>query len=187
MFTKYDQFLRNVGIDLEDRHDQDRSINVSKKAKARAAKEIFEEHFLGPLGDSIPWVQMRGEFRIKYTDSILIFFAAMNKQEARCHPLIKATAAALNDDAVALMLVAVQKDNLELSVDLALNQSVLQFRRTVSGNLIKLFRVYSSGGFNELNTETIVRKCLFPFPFLWASVHLKCIVVHVHDGQCRKR
>ncbi len=76
MFTKYDQYLRNVGIDLEDRHDQDRSIKVSKKAKARAAKEIFEEHFLGPLGKDIPWVQMRGEFRIKYPGNTLIFFGS---------------------------------------------------------------------------------------------------------------
>src|SRR6266404_1111053 len=71
VFTKYDQYLRNVGIDLEDRHDQDRSIKVSKKAKARAAKEIFEEHFLGPLGKDISWVQMRGEFRIKYPGNTL--------------------------------------------------------------------------------------------------------------------
>ncbi len=74
MFTKYDQFLRNVGIDLEDRHDEDRRINVSKKAKAREAKKIFEEHFLGPLGEGIPWVQLRGGFRIKYPGNILIFF-----------------------------------------------------------------------------------------------------------------
>jgi len=46
--TKYDQLLRNVAIDLEDRHYGDRSINVSKKAKAREAKKIFEKHFLGP-------------------------------------------------------------------------------------------------------------------------------------------
>jgi len=76
VFTKYDQFLRNVGIDLEDRHDQDRRIDVSEKGKARAANEIFEEHFLGPLGKGIPWVQMRGGFRIKYPGNILIFFGS---------------------------------------------------------------------------------------------------------------
>ena len=74
MFTKYDQFLRNVGIDLEDRHDEDRSINVSKKAKTREAKKIFKRHFLGPLGEGIPWVQLRGGFRTKYPGNILIFF-----------------------------------------------------------------------------------------------------------------
>ncbi len=50
----------------------------------------------------------------------------MNKREARCDSLIQATAAALNKDAVTLMLVAVQKDNLGLSVELALNRFVLQ-------------------------------------------------------------
>src|SRR5882762_453169 len=103
----------------------------------------------------------------------------MNKQEAHCGTLIQATAAALTKDAVALMLIAVQKDNLGLSVDLTLKRSVPQFGRTVSGNLIKLFRVYSSVGFNELDAETIVRKCLFPFPYLWVSVHLTCI-----DSSC---
>ena len=65
VFTKYDQFLRNVGINLEDRHFEDSSIDVSKEAKEMAAKDIFEKHYLGPLGVGIPWVRLRGEFRIK--------------------------------------------------------------------------------------------------------------------------
>ena|SRR6266404_880817 len=111
----------------------------------------------------------------------------MNKQGGRCETLIEATAAALNEDAVALMLVAVQRNNLGLSVNLALKRSVLQFRRTTSWNLIELFRVYSSGGFNGLDAETIVGKCLCPFPFIWASDHLTFIVLHVNDGhwECR--
>ena len=44
----------------------------------------------------------------------------MNKPGACCGNLIEATAEALNGDIVALMLVAVQKDNLGLSVYLAL-------------------------------------------------------------------
>ena len=46
----------------------------------------------------------------------------MHKPEARCDNLIEATAVALNKDVVALMLLAVQKDNLGLSVNLALKQ-----------------------------------------------------------------
>ena len=46
----------------------------------------------------------------------------MNKPAARCDILIEATATALNEDVVALMLVAVQKDNLGLSVNLALKR-----------------------------------------------------------------
>jgi len=67
VFTKYDQFFRNVTIDLEDCNDKDPSIDVSKEAKKKAAKEIFEEHYLGPLEEGIPegipWVQMRGGFQ----------------------------------------------------------------------------------------------------------------------------
>ncbi len=57
----------------------------------------------------------------------------MNKRRARCDSLIEETAAALNQDVVALMLVAVQKDNLGLSVNLALKWSVHWFRRTTDG------------------------------------------------------
>ncbi len=111
----------------------------------------------------------------------------MNKQGGRCETLIQASAVALNEDAIALMFVAVQKDNLRLSVNLALQRSVLQFRRTTSWNLIELFRAYPIGGFNELDAETIVQNCLWPFPFIWASDHLMFMVLHVHDGhwQCR--
>ena len=108
----------------------------------------------------------------------------MNQQEARCDTLIEATAAELNEDVVALMLVAVQKDNLGLSVNLALKRSVHQFKGTVGGNPIELCRVYSSGWIDRLHTKCIVQECLFPFPFIWASVHLAFIVVHVNDGWC---
>ena len=40
----------------------------------------------------------------------------------RCDELIEKTAAALNDDIVALMLLAVERGNVELSVKLALNR-----------------------------------------------------------------
>src|SRR6267378_4682318 len=108
----------------------------------------------------------------------------MNKQEAHCDTLIGATAAALNEDAVALMLLAVQKENLGWSVNLALQRPVHQFKGTMGGNLIELCRVYSSGGFNELDANTTARECLFPFPYLWARVRLAFLVVHA-DGQGR--
>ncbi len=50
--------------------------------------------------------------------------------EARCDNLIEATAAALDDNVVALMNIAAQRDNLGWSVNLALKRSVLQFKRT---------------------------------------------------------
>ncbi len=64
------------------------------------------------MGTDARWVQ--DQIRRQHTD---FFSTAMNKQEARCDNLIEATAAALNEDAVAFMLVAVQKDNLGLCVN----------------------------------------------------------------------
>jgi len=66
--------LRNVAIDLEDHNYEDPSIDVSKEAKEKVAKEIFEEHFLEPLGKGFPWVQLGGGFRINYPGNILMFF-----------------------------------------------------------------------------------------------------------------
>ena len=46
----------------------------------------------------------------------------MNLEDSRCNGLIEKTAAALNEDVVALMLLAVQRGNLELSVKTALSR-----------------------------------------------------------------
>ncbi len=74
VFTKNDQFLRNVGIDLEDQNHEDPCIDASKEAKERAANEIFEEHYLGPLGEDVPWVRLRGKFRVECPGNVLMFF-----------------------------------------------------------------------------------------------------------------
>jgi hypothetical protein len=46
----------------------------------------------------------------------------MHIQNRRCNELIENTAAALNEDILALMLFAVQRGNLELSVKMALKR-----------------------------------------------------------------
>ena len=46
----------------------------------------------------------------------------MQRQNGHCGDLVVKTAAALDEDAVALMLLAVQNGNLELSVKVALNR-----------------------------------------------------------------
>jgi len=62
VFTKYDHFFINVGIDLEDRNLEDTNIDVSEEVKEKAAQEIFEEHFRVPLGEGVPWVRLGGGF-----------------------------------------------------------------------------------------------------------------------------
>jgi hypothetical protein len=46
----------------------------------------------------------------------------MNKPSQRCDGLIEMTANALSDSVVALMLLAVQRDNLELSIKYAIRK-----------------------------------------------------------------
>ena len=46
----------------------------------------------------------------------------MHMQISRCDDLIEMTATALNADIVALMFLAVQRDNLQLSVNAALSR-----------------------------------------------------------------
>ena len=46
----------------------------------------------------------------------------MNLKDSHCSGLIEKTAAALNEDVVALMLSAVQRGNIELNVKIALSQ-----------------------------------------------------------------
>ena len=50
----------------------------------------------------------------------------MHRENRRCSSLIETTAVALNDDVVALMLLAVQRDSLEFSIKIALNRCVCQ-------------------------------------------------------------
>ena len=49
----------------------------------------------------------------------------MNMPDKRCTDLIKLTASSLSSGVVALMLVAMQKDNLEVSIDFAIEWWVL--------------------------------------------------------------
>ncbi|KAN0129344.1 hypothetical protein V8E53_012828 [Lactarius tabidus] len=124
VFTKYDQFLRNVGMLLSDYPNEFPGSNVSE-----AAEKHFQEHYLRPLGNDVRYVQLE----------------KMHKKSACCDDLIEKTGADLNRDTVALMLLAVQKGNLELSVKVALRRA----------------------GFRVKRAKSIVQECLSSFPYLW--------------------
>ncbi|KAH9171583.1 hypothetical protein EDB89DRAFT_1852184 [Lactarius sanguifluus] len=106
VFTKFDQFRRNVKIDLDDYGKPDDIVS-------KVAEERFEEHYLRPLGDHVRFVRLE----------------QMHRQNRRCDDLIEKTAAALNGDTISLMLLTVQKSNLTLSVKTALNRLVRQLKR----------------------------------------------------------
>ena len=95
--------------------------------------------------------------------------AEMQKHGQRCAGLIELTAGALSDDAVTLMLVAVQRDNLELSIKHAVKWLVLTHGRTKTGSMKSHYRTHR--GFEQGNgsTEAVIRSCIIAFPSLFVS------------------
>jgi hypothetical protein len=55
VFTKYDQFLRNVTMHLEDYGNPDDDLSD-------AADSQFKEHYLAHLGDGARFVQLESPF-----------------------------------------------------------------------------------------------------------------------------
>ncbi|KAN0138259.1 hypothetical protein V8E53_004148 [Lactarius tabidus] len=86
-------FLDNVAMDVAD-------YPMNTRIKA------FQEHYLDPLGDDARFVGLEN----------------MHKEDSRCNDFIEKTATAWSEDAVALILFAVQRDNVKLCVKAALNR-----------------------------------------------------------------
>jgi hypothetical protein len=59
VFTKYDQFLRNVKMDVLDYPNKypDRSVS-------EVAEEQFNKHYLHPLGDDVGYVCLESELQV---------------------------------------------------------------------------------------------------------------------------
>jgi hypothetical protein len=113
VFTKCDQFRRDIRMKLE---DQDRDSDDIALVNAEMER-IFNEEFLANLKGSPPIVRLESEelypASIYDTDYCL---AGMHRHDQRCTDLIETTANVLSGSAVALMLLAVQKGSLELNI-----------------------------------------------------------------------
>ena len=59
VFTKYDQFLRNVTMDVSDD-----PAKYSNRSVSEVAEELFQEHYLCPLGDGIRYVRLESELQL---------------------------------------------------------------------------------------------------------------------------
>jgi len=125
VFTKYDQFLYNVEMDV-----LDDPVEYPNGSIFEVADEIFQIHYLHPLGNDVGYVQLE----------------KMHVNGGQCDELVEKTAVALNDDAVMLMLLAVWRGNVELSVKTA-------------------WRCVHSLITSEV--EHIIWECLFSFPYIW--------------------
>ena len=86
-----------------------------------------------------------------------------------CIELLEKTANALNDNVVSVMLFAVQKGNLELSVKLAVTKSVFSFRmaRKMPHFYFRACTMFRGG---EEDRGKIIAECLEAFPYMWFDV-----------------
>ena len=60
VFTKYDQFLRNVVMHLLDYPDEYPDSDASE-----VAEKIFREHYLLPLGEEVRFVRLESKSRLQ--------------------------------------------------------------------------------------------------------------------------
>jgi len=127
LFTKYDQFKRDIKIRLEDEHGHP---GTDIEAEVKSA---FEQHYLASLSESPPVIRLE----------------RMHKNGQQCTDLVTLTANSLSGGVVTLMLVAVQKDNLEVSLNYAIKQTKDKFEE------------------GQWSTEAVIKQCLAAFPWIW--------------------
>jgi hypothetical protein len=118
VFTKYDQFRRNIRIKLEDQHRDPSLLDAE-------VENVFIEHYLAAIAGSPPFVRLESEDFDDHRDMYptKLSPAEMHKPGQQCNDLIEITANALKGGVVALMLLAVQRDcNLDLSINYAIRR-----------------------------------------------------------------
>jgi hypothetical protein len=69
VFTKYDQFLRNVKMDVLDFPDEYPDSNAYQ-----VAEKLFEDHYLRPLGTDAKYVRLESESIVRYLAHVLMYF-----------------------------------------------------------------------------------------------------------------
>jgi hypothetical protein len=118
VFTKYDQFRRDIRIKLEDQHHDPSLLDTE-------VENVFNKYYLSGLTGSPPFIRLESEDFDDPRDmySTKSSPAEMHKPGQRCGGLIEVTASTLRGGVVALMLLAVQRNhNLELSINYAIRR-----------------------------------------------------------------
>ena len=101
----------------------------------------------------------------------------MHKVETRCDSLLEETAEALNEDVLTLMLLAVQKADLGLSIRTAVTRCVFHVKNRERMQSHQRYSVHNMS-LNE-DTRDVILSCLIPFPQIWASI---CFGSHGHSA-----
>ena len=119
VFTKYDQFKRNIKMKLE---DEGRGRLAGAQLDTEV-ENVFKQYYLDSLSGHPPLVRLESEdFLLTVHTYRNLCSIEMHKPDQKCTDLLEATADALGEGVVALMLMAVQRDNLELSVKQAIKR-----------------------------------------------------------------
>jgi len=122
VFTKFDQFRRDVRMKVEDQNrDADDPAIVSAEMES-----VLKEEFLAHLKESPPIVRLE----------------RMHKPGERCTNLMETTANSLSGNVVSLMLLTVQKDNLELNITKAVEWADPVLKRGDVNAVTKLKKDY---------------------------------------------
>ena len=74
VFTKFDQFLRNVEMHLGDFPEE----YPPDSKVSEVAEEQFQEHYLRPLGNEITFVRLESGFGVKYRGYLMLMFFGRN-------------------------------------------------------------------------------------------------------------
>jgi hypothetical protein len=93
----------------------------------------------------------------------------MQKPGQRCTDLISMTANSLSGNVIALMLLAVQKDNLEPNIKQAINWYVVVYCGTRRKGVHSHYRTHAAFERGHRGLDAAIKKCLLAFPSLWVS------------------
>ena len=108
---------------LEDQH-RDPATELDTEVKS-----IFNQYFLASLTGPPPFIRLESkdfdDDQNLYTYHTKSSPAGMHRPGQQCNGLIHLTANTLSGDVAALMLLAVQRDNLELSINQAITMKVV--------------------------------------------------------------
>jgi len=93
----------------------------------------------------------------------------MHEDGQQCTDLIETTADVLSESVVTLMLLAVQKDNLELNIKQAVKWYVSTYRGTKVRRASSHHRAHSAFKRGDGGTERVIKLCILAFPSIWVS------------------
>ncbi|KAF7343620.1 GTP-binding protein [Mycena sanguinolenta] len=125
IFTKFDGLVTKAFQQLR---AEGKNIRTANAGKMELAQRMLTKNYRDPLKDATfkpsAYVQLDGGFAPISRSDILIYLSDMRLERSSCTDLITQTARTLTNDALLLLFVSVQRNNIDLCVRYASRQSV---------------------------------------------------------------